>query len=178
MIYNNTNISVYHDFQSFDFFYILPVHILVKDDHGQSSHTQRVERTVSEQWPPVKVHNLSKPVRRRPLCINISIYWMQEWYMDRLLLDLITLLLGILVLRKTSKSFDFSLNTIINLAKLLEDKPIIRLTLMEEWRLRDIFFCYPYNDLQNKKFSHFSVTLTLKRYHHAKYNFIYTKLWK
>lgn len=59
--------------------------------------------------------------------------------MDQLLLDLITLLLAILVLRKTSKSFDFSLNTIINLAKLLEDKPIIRLTLMEEWRLRDIY---------------------------------------
>lgn len=58
--------------------------------------------------------------------------------MNQLLLDLITLLLAILVLGKTSKSFDFSLNTIINLAKLLGDKPIIRLTLMEEWRLRDI----------------------------------------
>lgn len=73
--------------------------------------------------------------------------------MNQLLLDLITLLLAILVLRKTSKSFDFSLNTIINLAKLLGKKPI-RMTVTEEWRLRDIFFCYPYNDLQNKKFSH------------------------
>lgn len=73
--------------------------------------------------------------------------------MDQLLLDLITLVLAILVLRKTSKSFDFSLNTIINLAKLLGKKPI-RMTVTEEWRLRDIFFCYPFNDLQNKKLSH------------------------
>lgn len=67
--------------------------------------------------------------------------------MDRLLLDLIILFLVILVLRKISKLFDFLLNIIINLVKLFGDKFIIWLILMEEWRLRDIFFCYLYNDL-------------------------------
>lgn len=48
MIYNNINISVYYDFQFFDFFYILLVYIFVKDDYGQSFYVQRVERIVLE----------------------------------------------------------------------------------------------------------------------------------